>query len=49
MSDIKLAKDWFQYSNNGLISATHLFEDLHPKQIEIVFSDEATVEKENKT
>jgi HEPN domain-containing protein len=35
MSDIKLVRDWFQHSYNNLISAKHLFEDLHPKQIEI--------------
>jgi HEPN domain-containing protein len=35
MSDLNLVKDWFRHSLNDLISATHLFEDLYPKQIEI--------------
>jgi HEPN domain-containing protein len=35
MSDPKLIQEWFQYAQNDLISARHLFEDLSPKQIEI--------------
>ncbi len=35
MSDIKLVHEWLKYSQNDLISAKHLYEDLHPKQTEI--------------
>jgi len=35
MSDIKLVYEWLKYSQNDLISAKHLYEDLHPKQTEI--------------
>jgi HEPN domain-containing protein len=35
MSDSKLVQEWFQYSQNDLVSAHHLFNDLHPKQSEI--------------
>ena len=35
MSDIRLVQEWLHYSENDLISAKHLFEDLHPKQTEI--------------
>ena len=35
MSDSKLIQDWFKYSQNDLISARHLFDDLYPKQTEI--------------
>jgi len=35
MSDIDLTRKWLQKANNDLISAKHLFEDLHPKQIDI--------------
>jgi len=35
MSDIKLVQEWFNYSQNDLTSAHHLFNDLHPKQSEI--------------
>ena len=35
MNDNDLVKEWFKYSQNDLISARHLFEDLHPKQLEI--------------
>jgi len=35
MSDIKLVHEWLKYSQNDLISAKHLYEDLHPKQIEV--------------
>jgi HEPN domain-containing protein len=35
MSDIKLVHEWFLYSKNDLISAKHLFDNLHPKQSEI--------------
>jgi HEPN domain-containing protein len=32
MSDPKIVKEWFQFAQNDLISARHLFEDLYPKQ-----------------
>jgi HEPN domain-containing protein len=35
MSDIRLVREWFNYSQNDLISARHLFNDLYPKQSEI--------------
>jgi len=35
MSDSKLVQEWFNYSQNDLTSAYHLFNDLHPKQSEI--------------
>ena len=35
MSDSRLVQEWFTYSRNDLISAHHLFNDLHPKQSEI--------------
>jgi len=35
MSDIKLVHEWLKYSQNDLISAKHLYEDLNPKQTEI--------------
>jgi HEPN domain-containing protein len=35
MSDINLVYEWFKYSQNDLISAKHLYEDLHPKQTEV--------------
>jgi HEPN domain-containing protein len=35
MSGSKLIQEWFRYSQNDLISARHLFEDLYPKQSEI--------------
>lgn len=35
MSDINLVHGWLKYSQNDLISAKHLYEDLHPKQTEI--------------
>jgi HEPN domain-containing protein len=35
MSDNKLVQEWFQYSQNDLVSAHHLYNDLHPKQSEI--------------
>ena len=35
MSDNELAKEWLKHSQNDLISARHLFENLHPKQSEI--------------
>jgi len=33
--DSSLVQEWFRYSQNDLISACHLFQDLHPKQSEI--------------
>jgi HEPN domain-containing protein len=35
MSDSNLVQEWLKYSQNDIISAKHLFEDLYPKQIEI--------------
>jgi len=35
MSDSKLVQEWLKYSQNDLISARHLFNDLYPKQTEI--------------
>jgi HEPN domain-containing protein len=35
MSDISLVHEWRKYSQNDLISAKHLYEDLHPKQTEV--------------
>ena len=35
MSDSKLVQEWLKYSQNDLISAKHLFDDLYPKQTEI--------------
>ncbi|MDR1869427.1 MAG: nucleotidyltransferase domain-containing protein [Treponema sp.] len=35
MSDSKLIQEWLKYSQNDLISARHLFDDLYPKQTEI--------------
>ncbi|MCL2528264.1 MAG: HEPN domain-containing protein [Defluviitaleaceae bacterium] len=35
MSDSELVQEWFNYSQNDLISATHLFHNLYPKQTEI--------------
>ena len=35
MSDIKLVYDWLKYSQNDLISAKHLFDDLFPRQTEV--------------
>jgi HEPN domain-containing protein len=35
MSDTKLVQEWFQYSQNDLVSAQHLFNNLYPKQSEI--------------
>jgi len=35
MSDINLVHEWLKYSQNDLISAKHLYEDLHPKQTEV--------------
>jgi HEPN domain-containing protein len=35
MSDIRLVREWFNYSQNDLTSARHLFNDLYPKQSKI--------------
>jgi HEPN domain-containing protein len=35
MSDSELIQEWLKYSQNDLISARHLFDDLYPKQTEI--------------
>ena len=46
MSDSKLVEEWFKYSRNDLISAYHLFEDLHPRQSEIAcYLSQQCVEK----
>jgi hypothetical protein len=43
MNDIENTKEWFRHSENNLISAKHLFNDLCPKQTEIAayFSQQA--------
>jgi HEPN domain-containing protein len=35
MSDSNLVQEWLKYSQNDLISAKHLYSDLHPKQTEV--------------
>ena len=46
MSDNKLVQEWLKYSHNDLISASHLFENLHPKQTEIAcYLSQQCVEK----
>ena len=35
MTTLDLAKEWLKYSQNDLISARHLYEDLYPKQTEV--------------
>jgi HEPN domain-containing protein len=35
MTTIEIVKEWFRYASNDLISAKHLFYNIHPKQIEI--------------
>jgi len=35
MSDMRIYWIWLRYSHNDLISARHLYNDLHPKQIEV--------------
>jgi len=35
MSDTKLVREWLKYSQNDLISARHLYNNLNPKQTEI--------------
>ena len=35
MSDVNLVYEWLKYSQNDLISAKHLYEDLYPKQTEV--------------
>jgi len=35
MSDSKLVQEWIKYSQNDLISARHLFDNLYPKQTEV--------------
>jgi HEPN domain-containing protein len=35
MNGSKLVQEWFKYSQNDLVSARHLFDDLYPKQLEI--------------
>jgi len=36
MSNADLVDEWFQYARNDLISTKHLFEDLFPRQNQIV-------------
>ena len=46
MSDSKLVQEWLRYSQNDLISAHHLFENLYPKQSEIAcYLSQQCVEK----
>jgi len=46
MSDSKLVQEWFKYSQNDLVSARHLYEDLYPKQSEIAcYLSQQCVEK----
>ena len=35
MSDRRLVEEWFKYSQNDLVSASHLFNDLNPRQSEV--------------
>jgi HEPN domain-containing protein len=35
MNDSNFVKEWFLHSYNDYISAKHLFENMHPKQIDI--------------
>ena len=35
MSGNNLVHEWLKYSQNDLISAKHLYDDLHPKQTEV--------------
>ena len=35
MTTLDLAMEWLKYSQNDLISARHLYEDLYPKQTEV--------------
>jgi HEPN domain-containing protein len=35
MPEIDLIQEWLRYANNDLITAKHMFEDVHPKQTEI--------------
>ena len=36
MNAIDLAKEWLRYSKSDLITAKHMFEDVYPKETEIV-------------
>lgn len=46
MSKIDLVCKWFKKAEDDLIVARHLFEDLYPKQIEIIcYHAQQTVEK----
>lgn len=35
MTELDLAKDWLQYAQSDLNTATHMFFDVHPKETEI--------------
>jgi len=36
MNAVDLAKEWLKYSKSDLITARHMFEDVYPKETEIV-------------
>jgi len=36
MNAIDLAKEWLKYAKSDLITAQHMFEDVNPKETEIV-------------
>ena len=36
MNAVDLAKEWLKYSKSDLITAKHMFEDVYPKETEIV-------------
>ena len=35
MNAVELAKEWLKYSKSDLVTASHMFEDVTPKEIEI--------------
>jgi HEPN domain-containing protein len=46
MVDIELVKEWLLFAYNDYVSAKHLFEDMHPKQIDIAcFHTQQSAEK----
>jgi HEPN domain-containing protein len=36
MSAVDLAREWLKYSKSDLVTAKHMFEDVYPKETEIV-------------
>jgi len=36
MNAVDLAKEWLKYSKSDLVTAKHMFENVYPKEIEIV-------------